>query len=91
MHPRKNNTTIFFCNLDPIGQLAKEGNWFTTSEKSNFDTLNILSQTISTVSLGINGALYQNAGATIVQQIAYSLVTRMSILIELSRSINPSF
>jgi methylmalonyl-CoA mutase len=37
-------------------------------------TLNILSQTISTVSLlSINSALYQNAGATIVQQIAYSL------------------
>ena len=70
---KKKNTTIF-CNLDPIGQLAKDGNWFTTSEKSNFDTLNILSQTISTVSLlSINSALYQNAGATIVQQIAYSL------------------
>ena len=70
---KKNNTTIF-CNLDPIGQLAKDGNWFTTSEKSNFDTLNILSQTISTASLlSINSALYQNAGATIVQQIAYSL------------------
>ncbi len=23
-----------FCNLDPIGQLAKEGNWFTTKEKT---------------------------------------------------------
>ena len=70
---KKNNITIF-CNLDPIGQLAKDGNWFTTSEKSNFDTLNILSQTFSNVSLlSINSALYQNAGATIVQQIAYSL------------------
>ena len=70
----KKNNTVIFCNLDPIGQLAKDGNWFTTSEKSNFDTLNILSQTISTLSLlGINSALYQNAGATIVQQIAYSL------------------
>ena len=70
----KKNNTVIFCNLDPIGQLAKDGNWFTTSEKSNFDTLNILSQTISTVSLlSINSALYQNAGATIVQQIAYSL------------------
>ena len=70
---KKNNTAIF-CNLDPIGQLAKDGNWFTTKEKSNFDTLNILSQTIFNVSLlSINSALYQNAGATIVQQIAYSL------------------
>ena len=70
---KKNNTAIF-CNLDPIGQLAKDGNWFTTSEKNNFDTLNILSKTIFNVSLlSINNALYQNAGATMVQQIAYSL------------------
>lgn len=70
---KKNNTAVF-CNLDPIGQLAKDGNWFTTSEKNNFDTLNILSKTIFNVSLlSINSALYQNAGATMVQQIAYSL------------------
>ena len=70
---KKNNTTIF-CSLDPIGQLAKDGNWFTTPEKSNFDTLNKLSETTSTVSLlSVNSALYQNAGANMVQQIAYSL------------------
>ena len=34
--------TKIFCNLDPIGQLAKEGNWFSTQEKTNFDTLNLL-------------------------------------------------
>lgn len=70
---KKNNTTIF-CNLDPIGQLAKDGNWFTTNEKSNFDTLNTLSAATTSVSLiSINSALYQNAGANMVQQIAYSL------------------
>ncbi|MFV8392720.1 methylmalonyl-CoA mutase subunit beta [Flavobacterium sp. LB2P6] len=70
---KKNNTTIF-CNLDPIGQLAKDGNWFTTKEKSNFDTLNLLSATTTSVSLiSINASLYQNAGANMVQQIAYSL------------------
>ena len=26
-----------YCNLDPIGHLAKEGNWFKTEEKDNFD------------------------------------------------------
>ena len=69
----KNSTTIF-CNLDPISQLAKDGNWFTTKEKNNFETLNLLSKQTKSVSLiSINAALYQNAGANLVQQIAYSL------------------
>ena len=38
---KEKNATIY-CNLDPIGQLAKEGNWFKTNEKNNFETLNIL-------------------------------------------------
>ena len=63
-----------YCNLDPIGQLAKEGNWFTTQEKTNFDTLNVIEATAPNLSiLSINGGLYQNAGANMVQQIAYSL------------------
>lgn len=65
--------TVFY-NLDPIGQLAKEGNWFVTKEKDNFETLRLLSKTTRESSLiSINAALYQNAGANIVQQIAYSL------------------
>nr|WP_314896520.1 methylmalonyl-CoA mutase subunit beta [uncultured Flavobacterium sp.] len=70
----KKNNTLIFCNLDPIGQLAKDGNWFVTKEKSNFETLNLLSEATTSVSLiSINAALYQNAGANMVQQIAYSL------------------
>ena len=63
-----------YCNLDPIGHLAKEGNWFITSEKNNFETLNNLVKRDNSLSLiSVNGALYQNSGATIVQQIAYTL------------------
>ena len=63
-----------FCNLDPIGQLTKDGNWFATKEKTNFETLNLLSTATTNVSLiSINVGLYQNAGANMVQQIAYSL------------------
>ncbi len=70
---KKTNAKIF-CNLDPIGQLAKDGNWFATKEKNNFETLNLLSTAATNVSLiSINGGLYQNAGANMVQQIAYSL------------------
>lgn len=70
---KQRNATIF-CNLDPIGQLAKDGNWFTTAEKNNFETLNLLSKETSSISLNsIDGSLYQNAGANMVQQIAYCL------------------
>ncbi len=70
----KAKKATIYCNIDPIGQLAKEGNWFTTSEKTNFDTLNNLIKKDSSLSLiSVNSALYQNAGANIVQQIAYTL------------------
>jgi len=83
----KENKAKIYCNLDPIGQLAKEGNWFTTQEKTNFDTLNELLRVppFESPSFGgvgedgvrgiisINAGLYQNAGANMVQQIAYSL------------------
>ena len=70
----KEKKAKIYCNLDPIGQLAKDGNWFTTKEKTNFDTLNILSKEANHVSLiSVDGALYQNAGANMTQQIAYSL------------------
>lgn len=70
----KDRNATIFCNLDPIGQLAKEGNWFTTKEKNNFETLNSIAEKTKEISLlSINTSLYQNAGANMVQQIAYSL------------------
>jgi methylmalonyl-CoA mutase len=70
----KEKKGTFYCLLDPIGQLAKDGNWHQTQEKNNFDTLNILSKETTSLSLiSINSSLYQNAGANIVQQIVYSL------------------
>jgi methylmalonyl-CoA mutase len=70
----KEKKATIFCLLDPIGQLAKDGNWYQTKEKNNFDTLNILSTATTPLSLiSINSGLYQNAGANMVQQIAYSL------------------
>lgn len=72
----KEKKASIYCNLDPIGQLAKEGNWFATKEKTNFDTINELLK-VPTLGvrglISINSSLYQNAGANMVQQIAYSL------------------
>lgn len=70
----KSRNAKIYCNLDPIGQLAKEGNWFKTQEKDNFETLNLISKQVSQSSIiSINSSLYQNAGANIVQELAYSL------------------
>jgi len=70
----KSRNAKIYCNLDPIGQLAKEGNWFKTEEKDNFETLNLISKQVKQSStISINSSLYQNAGANRVQELAYSL------------------
>ena len=65
---------VFYCNLDPIGHFAREGNWLTTSDKNNFETIDLISKATKNLSLiSIDSGLYQNAGANITQQIGYSL------------------
>ncbi|WP_366184626.1 methylmalonyl-CoA mutase subunit beta [Flavobacterium ovatum] len=67
------NATLYY-NVDPIGQLAKDGNWFSTPDKTNFDSLNTISKISSkNAFLSIDMSLYQNAGANMVQQLAYGL------------------
>ena len=67
----KNNTNIFIQN-DPIGQLAKDGNWFENLEK-DFEKLNTIASKTIVPFLTISSGIYQNAGANIVQQLAYTL------------------
>jgi methylmalonyl-CoA mutase len=57
--------------VDPIGQLAKDGNWFKSLEK-DFNALQT-SATLSIPFLTCKIDLYQNAGATMVQQLAYAM------------------
>lgn len=69
----KNREANFFVQLDPVGKLAKEGNWH-TNLNSDFDLLNTISISCQNINfLNIDGSLYQNAGANIVQQLAYML------------------
>ena len=67
----KNKATIFIQN-DPIGQLAKDGNWFENLEK-DFEKLNTIASKSTISFLSISSGIYQNAGANIVQQLAYTL------------------
>ncbi len=69
----KERNAQFYVQLDPIGQLAKEGNWHTNLE-TDIEALNTISIACSNIHfLSVDSTAYQNAGANIVQQIAYTL------------------
>jgi len=67
----KNNAKCFI-QLDPIGQLTKDGNWFENLKK-DFEKLNAISSKSRVPLISIQSGLYQNAGANMVQQLAYTL------------------
>ena len=98
----KQKSLKIYCNLDPIGNLAKYGNWFKTSEKTNFETLNIISKIppyeshsfggVGEVGLGllsIDSGIYQNAGANMVQQIAYAVAQANEYFIRIEKITQP--
>lgn len=59
-----------YINTDIIGNLAKTGNWYKNlnEDHKHFETI-----IKDTNSFSIDMCLYQNAGATMVQQLAYGL------------------
>ncbi len=62
-----------FLNIDIIGWLAKEGNWFSTLNQ-DFEILSNIQKSTNKINvLQVDVSQYQNAGATIVQQVAYAL------------------
>ncbi len=65
----KANITI---QIDPIGQLSKDGNWFENLDK-DVEKLNSINAKTNVPFLNINAGTYQNAGANMVQQLAYTL------------------
>lgn len=72
----KGKNTVVHLNIDLIGNLARTGNWFQNLEKDHLLLAEIFkqaeNQNISTT-LGVDVSLYQNAGANMIQQLAYGL------------------
>lgn len=66
------NSYNFIIQVDPIGQLCKDGNWF-ENLNSDFQKLNEISKNTSIPFLTIHSGMYQNSGANMVQQLAYTL------------------
>lgn len=70
----KKSQAQFYINNDIIGNLAKTGNWFYNLKTDHQHLKNSIKNSVSIKSnLSVNMGLYQNAGATMVQQLAYAL------------------
>jgi len=59
-----------FIQTDIIGNLAKSGNWFSSQQDDHTKFNSIVNKTNS---ISIDMSLYQNAGANMVQQLAYGI------------------
>lgn len=63
-----------YINIDLIGNLAKSGNWFKDLKEDHLILEDIIKNSEgATSTLNVDTSLYQNAGANIIQQLAYSL------------------
>ncbi|HSI70279.1 MAG TPA: methylmalonyl-CoA mutase subunit beta [Gillisia sp.] len=69
----KGKSAEVFLHLDIIGNLARSGNWYTDLRNDHEVVEKILQQDTFTSALSVDAGLYQNAGATIPQQLAYAL------------------
>ncbi|TRO66863.1 methylmalonyl-CoA mutase subunit beta [Christiangramia sabulilitoris] len=75
-----------YLQTDIIGKLARTGNWF-DNLRSDHEELEKIVQNSANFqsSISVNLALYQNAGATIPQQLAYTLAQVTEYLNHLSK------
>ncbi|WP_242093104.1 methylmalonyl-CoA mutase subunit beta [Aestuariivivens sediminicola] len=60
----------FYFDTDIIGHLASSGNWYTNIHE-DFEQFSEIFKSIHSIT--VNASVYQNAGATMVQQLAYCL------------------
>lgn len=62
-----------YYNIDLLGNLAKTGNWFYNLKKDHEILDSLLQKNPKKSLLSVDTSVYQNAGANIVQQLAYAL------------------
>ena len=64
----------FFVHTDIIGNLAKSGNWYSSLQEDHAQLNQIIENSSNLESsISVDVSLYQNAGATIIQQLVYAL------------------
>lgn len=63
-------------NFDPLARYARRGNWYTSEEEDfclAFELIKASAKLPQLKVIGVNGHVFANAGATIVQEMAYTL------------------
>lgn len=79
-----NSEKVFF-QTDIIGNVAENGNWFFNLNEDHKRLKNITSSCKNSISISLD--LYQNAGATISQQLGYSLAHANEYLLHFGKEI----
>lgn len=78
-----------YISHDIIGNLARTGNWYSSSKEDHLILESILKNSSSIKSsLSIDTSLYQNSGANIVQQLAYAMAHANEYLNHFEETIN---
>ncbi len=68
-----NQKATVFYNIDIIGHLARTGNWFYNLKKDHAILEQNIENNPQSNILSVDGTLFQNSGANMVQQLAYCL------------------
>ncbi len=80
-----------FLNVDIIGNLTKNGNWFYNHKKDHQILKSVLEKSDNTCSIfGVDVGHYQNSGANIVQQVAYALAHANEYLNHFGKNVGSS-
>lgn len=82
------NSNSTYFNIDILGHLASSGNWYTNLKNDHTQLEEIVKTTQN--SICVNTSIYQNAGANIVQQLAYALAHANEYLNHFGNSIAPN-
>ncbi|MEW2921574.1 methylmalonyl-CoA mutase subunit beta [Muricauda sp. ANG21] len=84
------NAVQVYLNIDIIGNLARSGNWFHSLDKDHAileEIQSVTSKKTGIKAIRVDLSLYQNAGANMVQQLAYGLAHANEYLNHLSNVI----
>lgn len=82
------NNFDFVLLIDPVGRLATDGNWYQSLEK-DFESISQIQSKNNLPLITIQSNLYQNAGANMVQQLAYTLAHLNEYFNRLGSTNNP--
>ncbi|WP_339662906.1 methylmalonyl-CoA mutase subunit beta [uncultured Polaribacter sp.] len=78
-----NSETVYF-QTDIIGNLAETGNWFVNLKEDHLKLENI--EKSSKNCIAVSGDLYQNSGANMLQQLAYTLAHANEYLLHFGKN-----